>query len=146
MGSPEHLEIARDRQPPVVKGESGVVALSQDHVPPLVGRFLLEDDVEAVILVPARVVILELRQLTDDAGVREAGLLLELPKQARLEALVRGEPAGRDLDPQVRVLVILEHEQLCAAVSFPCDVGDDALPTDHARSARIFALYSRLSA
>jgi hypothetical protein len=99
-----------------VKRKACIVALSQDLVLPLVARDTFHDDVEAVILVPARVVLFEAGQFTDDSSVGEPGLLLYLSKQARLELLARIEPAGRHLNTYVRVLGILEDEQFGTTV------------------------------
>ena len=59
---------------------------------------------EAVVLVPARVVAFEAGDLSDDAGVAEPSLLLDLPEQASLELFVRVEPACGHLDTHMRVL------------------------------------------
>jgi hypothetical protein len=79
---------------------------------PLVRGIGFDDELEAVVLVPARVVLLEAGELPDDPDVFETRLLGDLAEKARLQLLVRIEAPGRNLDSHARVLGILEDEQL----------------------------------
>jgi 8-oxo-dGTP diphosphatase len=58
---------------------------------PLVGRITLEDELKAVVLVPARVVLLEAGELPDDPHAFEARLLRDLEHEA---GLGDGDDAG----------------------------------------------------
>ena len=71
----------------------------------------------------------------------EPGLLVELAVQALLERLARVDAARRHLHARVRVVAVVEDEQLLHAVPLARDVRDDPLP--HAFSD---ALYARLAA
>jgi hypothetical protein len=122
----EQSEARRDRQPPKAEGEPRVVPVADDDVLPRVPLIAHENDVEAVVLVPARIVLLEAGKLADDADVREAGFLLELPKEAGLETLAFIEPPSGNLDADVRMLRILEDEELSPSVPVARDVGDDS--------------------
>jgi hypothetical protein len=124
--SPEQVRLGADRLPAEAKDVAGIVAVAVHDVFPAVGRFALEHDVEAVVLVPARVVLFETRQLPDHSNVLEACLLEELAPQPVLEPFVRLEPPGGNLHAHLGLLGIVEDEQFRRLVADARDVGDDA--------------------
>ncbi len=101
---------------------------------------------EAMVVVSVLVVGLEVRQFANDPDVVEAGLLSELTKEPGLQLFARIKPSGGNLNAHVRVLRILEDEELVASLGVASHVRDDALAKRHPRCARIFALCSRFAA
>jgi hypothetical protein len=59
--SPEQVKLGVDRHPAEPKHEACIVAVAADDVLPAVRSIALEHDVKAVVLVTARVVLLETR-------------------------------------------------------------------------------------
>ena len=71
------------------------------------------------------------------------GLLVKLAQEALLERLAGIEAARRNLCPRVRIVPVVEDEQLLRAVPLARDVREDALPHVLALSD---ALYARFAA
>jgi hypothetical protein len=136
------VESGSDGHPAEPEDEPRVVALPVDDVLPLVGRITLEHELKAVVLVPARVVLLEAGELSDDPDAFETRLLRDLAQKPGLEVLVRIESACRNLQADVRMLRILEDQQLRLPVAHPRDVGDDA-PALHPTSSSACAISPR---
>src|SRR5918995_1931125 len=117
-----------DRYPAVAEDEAGVVAAALDYVIPFVGELLGRDEVETVVLVPRRIVLLGSRQLMQQAQAGEARLLLDLAHERRLELLPGIEAPGRHLNTRTRLRRDLEDEQLAALRRVAGDVGHHPLP------------------
>src|SRR5688572_5090751 len=121
MWPSEQVQLGADRHPAEPEDEACVVTLTVDDVLPLVRRMRLDHELEAVVLVPARVVLLEAGELPDDPYVFETRLLGNLAENARFQLLVRLQSSGWNLGSRVGVLRIVEHEQLRLPVADPRD-------------------------